>query len=134
MSESKVLWKLPFPSSGLMDTHLVLLGGRECAIQLRDSPADPKPFQIVIVGYYAYKITTLDRLEYSSARQAYDQIVDLGITEWLQETNGILDKHEPMRNPQRKIKHLCFLPDDGPFYEFLCEGFRIDGERDERHT
>ena len=119
------LWTLPFPSSGLMDTTLIVLGGRECSVVMRDEPDEQKPLTIVFSGVLSVLFTYIESMNYMAVRVAYDKLVDLGSTSWLHDAKEALNRHG---ESSANVRHLGILFDDGPFYEFLCEGYRIEGE------
>ncbi len=55
--------------------------------------------------------------------EAYDRLVDLGPSAWLQEVTSQLLKH---RSPVDGLRHLAINFDDGPAYEVLCRSFLIE--------
>lgn len=130
---TEILWKLPFPSSWGGSTRLHQLPRRNLALMIEGD--ENSNGQIVFEQVEAYKCT------YIFARTdemlvAYDQLVDLGETNWLNEVrNRLLECGEgvsPPSGPPDQLVHLMINFDDGPCYEFICQNFHVEHTPAER--
>ena len=118
---SEVVWTLPFPSSGLSNVDFQKLAGRSCALACDDS--ENRPVRLVFNGVEAFKCTyhhacTLEMIE------TYDSLTDLGQTQWLDSVQRQLSRSG---ESVQLLRHLMIYFDDGPCYEFICRGFRVEG-------
>jgi hypothetical protein len=122
------IWDLSFPSSGLTQGPSVeMRGKRTIAILLASEDASQddgreKAIAIVFCETEAFKIT------YRSAQPewmlcAYDRLVDLGETKWL---NDIRDELRRRGIRDETVRHLMINFDDGPSFEFVCRGYTIE--------
>jgi hypothetical protein len=60
---------------------------------------------------------------------AYDQVADLGSTEWLTQIESqLVRSHEDAIG----LRHLMIYFDDGPCYEFICRSFRAEENIDRK--
>jgi hypothetical protein len=119
---SEVVWKLPFPSSGLSGVYFQMLLGRSCALVCDDD--ENSPVRIVFDGVEAFKCTyhnscTVEMVE------TYDRLSDLGRTPWLDSVRRQLSRSG---ETVEALRHLMIYFDDGPCYEFICRGFRVEDE------
>jgi len=117
----EVLWKLPFPSSGLSGVDFQQLAGRSCSLSCVDG--ESTPVRIVFDGVEAFRCTyhnacTVEMIE------TYDRLSDLGRTEWL---NSVRRQLASFGEDVEALRHLMIYFDDGPCYEFICRGFRVEG-------
>ena len=116
----EVVWTLPFPSSGLSGVGFQNLLGRSCALTCDDG--ENSPVRVVFEGVEAFKCTyhnacTLEMIE------TYDRLTDLGRTQWL---DAIRQQLASFGNDVNSLRHLMIYFDDGPCYEFICRGFRVE--------
>ena len=116
----EVVWKLPFPSSGLSRVAFQKLAGRSCALACGDG--ESSPVRIVFEGVEAFKCTYQNACTVEMV-ETYDRLSDLGRTWWLdsvrQRLSGFVEDVESLR-------HLMIYFDDGPCYEFICRSFRVE--------
>jgi hypothetical protein len=123
---SKTLWQLPVPSTALLDGGPVFEKRPRREVALRMSyDADEGVQQVTLIfdGVEALKIT------YYRARgdwmlEAYDHLVDQGLTPWLGEVSANLKQHG---GDAIGLIHMVINFDDGPCYEVLCRSHRIEG-------
>jgi len=73
-------------------------------------------------GVESYK-ATFYRACTVEMRDAYDRVVDLGATAWLDEVSSELSQHGADRSG---LQHLMIYFDDGPCYEFVCRSFSAE--------
>jgi hypothetical protein len=55
--------------------------------------------------------------------EAYDRLIDRGVTAWLADVVANLGLYD---QDASGLVHLMINFDDGPCYEFLCRGFRVE--------
>jgi hypothetical protein len=96
------------------------LAGRSCALACDDDEGGP--VRLVFEGVEAFKCTyyracTLEMVE------AYDRLTDLGPTRWL---DSIRQQLSGFGGDVAALRHLMIYFDDGPCYEFICRGFRVE--------
>lgn len=122
----KECFRLAQPSSGLSSgPDLAQLPKRVLRISYADEGADGAPVEhrIVFSGTEAFRVT------YYEARgeamlAAYDRLVDCGRTVWLSEVEQILVQRSASRAGQ--LVHYMINFDDGPCYEVLATGYRLE--------
>jgi hypothetical protein len=119
----RVLWELPFPSSGAVDAGFRELDGRDCAVVFKNTLRDGRDNSLALVftGVKAFKGTYFHAI--SGLDEAYDTLVDLGETEWLAEVKTRLASHG---DDTSGVLHLMILFDDGPCFEFICTAFSVE--------
>ena len=69
----------------------------------------------------AFRCTYLPALSVEMIESSYDELIDVGKSEWLSEVARLLEN----KGIQTRIKHLRICFDDGPCYEFLCADFEV---------
>jgi hypothetical protein len=69
----------------------------------------------------AYKCTYYSATE-TSMLEAYDRLVDLGSSEWLQ---VIAANVHARGGAAAGLSHLMIMFDDGPCYEIVCRSYRV---------
>ena len=123
---SKTLWTLPVPTAAILGAGATLddKGGREVALSFSyetesDAVCD---VALVVVGVEAYRVTYHHAIE-PSALEAYDRFIDRGATAWLDEVRANLRRSG---DEHTSLFHAMILLDDGPCYEFICRGHRIE--------
>jgi hypothetical protein len=70
----------------------------------------------------AFKATFHHACNADMIKWAYDQLVDLGSTEWLNEISRQIASRERVAP---SLRHLMICFDDGPCFEFLCDSYSI---------
>lgn len=120
------VWKLPVPSTALLGAGVALekRPGREIALRYEfEGPADDTRTEaIVFEGVESFKCT------YGGAcgewmLSAYDRLVEVTDSSWAKEVAAQLCK---MGEVQPPLRHLMIHFDDGPCYEAICRGVRIE--------
>jgi len=123
---TKILWELPFPSSGGGKKLISELPKRNLAVTVQ---GDEAGVRVVFEQVEAYKCTYYFALT-DEMLIAYDRIVDLGETNWLTEVRNRLRGHgESLSSPSGppdRLLHLMINFDDGPCYEFICQNFHVE--------
>ena len=117
-----VLWKLPFPSSGLSGVEFQQLARRSCSLACDDG--ENRPVRIVFDCVEAFKCTyhnacTVEMIE------TYDKLSDVGRTGWLE---SIRRQLSDFGEEVEALRHLMIYFDDGPCFEFICREFRVEAE------
>ncbi|MBB6429265.1 hypothetical protein [Algisphaera agarilytica] len=115
------LFKLDFPSSSGSGAQFRTLLRRE--IELSLTGEDGQSAKLRFQGVVAYRCFYTPSLTAEMVHLAYDSIVDLGKTEELTAIQMRSDKWHNAHNQSVELKHLLTCFDDGPCYEFFCEGF-----------
>ena len=118
----EVVWKLPFPSSGLSGVDFQKLPGRVCALTCDDG--ENSPVRVVFEGVEAFKCTHLKACTVEMV-ETYDRLSDLGRTEWLE---SVREQVSVFGEDVDALRHLMIFFDDGPCYEFICRGFKVEAE------
>ena len=116
-----ILFKLPVPSTGFLeDASFQMLGGRTCCIAC---PINETIVLNLIFGEVEgfrctyYKACSLDMID------AYDKVVDIGLSEWLR---AIQTQLTTSGGNAVDLRHLQIYFDDGPCYEFICRSFHSE--------
>lgn len=121
-----VKWTLPVPSTALLDGGPVFEKrlGREVALRLSYEGEDDAlhTSAIVFQGVEAFKCTYY-RARDTLMLDAYDRLVDRGLSAWLEEVHANLKKNG---GDPHKLVHLMISFDDGPTYEIVCRDFRVE--------
>ena len=120
------LWKLPGPSSGCAGVEFHQLGGRECLLSCIFDLDGSDTFHMTFAGVESYKATFYMACTIQM-RDAYDRIVELGPTPWLEEVSAQLSRSG---EDNSGLQHLMIYFDDGPCYEFICRSFQTAHSRD----
>ena|SRR5258708_31226900 len=128
---SNELFQLPVPSTSILrgGASFKELLGRKCRLTYEYESEKPNFMiseQLVFGGVESYRCTyyvacNLDMID------AYDRVLDLGKSHWLDEMRGNLKR---AKWNSEGLKHLRIFFDDGPCYEFICRSF--DVYREER--
>ena len=121
------LWELPVASTALMrGPELKELSRRvyEIIFHIEADNGGEKEIRLSFNDVIAFKCTFLPALTVPMIENSYDKLVDLGETEWLAEGQRLADGWARGR-PKLTYRHLQICVDDGPCYEFLCEGYRL---------
>lgn len=123
------LWETPVPSSSfyrgvVFENHL----GRQISLsfEYEDDKGQMKEGQISFFDIIAYRVIYLYGLTGEMIESSYDELIDLGNTDWLKEIKETLDKRglsQQERERYLNIKHYRICFDDGPCYEFICTSF-----------
>lgn len=107
-------------SSGRSHDLVRQLGRREVEVSVHD---DEQPSErLIFGGVESFRVTyhhscTLEMID------AYDRVVELPESVWLDEVRRQLQSH---RDSSDGLRHLRIYLDDGPCYEFICRSFRAE--------
>ncbi len=124
----KTLWKTPAPSSGFLEgVSFKVLPKRVCVLsfQYENADAQPRSCEIRFSEVAAFKCTYLISLTKEMVESSYDELIDYGGSQWLDEAKA---EAKLMAIPGRSspdLKHFRICFDDGPCYEFLCAKFEV---------
>lgn len=119
------LWDLPVPSTALLDLGPVfeVCPRRLVAFRMAYEVAEgEREITLFLDGVEAYKVTRY-RARSDAMLVAYDKLVDMGESEWLNEVRGTLARHG---GDPTGLVHLMINFDDGPCYEFICRTHRVE--------
>jgi hypothetical protein len=122
---TQTLWRLPVPSTALLDGGPVLekRAHREVALRMSyESDAGVQVTALVFEGVEAFKVT-YDRARGDWMLEAYDRLLSHGESAWLGEISGNLKRHG---GEAAALAHLMINFDDGPCYEVVCRSHRLD--------
>ena len=129
----KTLWTLPVASTALLGTGpaLEMRLRRDVALSFAYEGDEDgiHTVSVVFQGVEAFKCT-YHLARDKSVLAAYDKVVDVGSSPWLEELRRVLDTN---RSDASGLAHLMIDFDDGPTYEFVCRSFRIDETVAEGH-
>jgi hypothetical protein len=120
------LWTLPVPSTALLkDASFEVLLGRNCALKFEyeDEEDNIAQVKLLLQGVEAFKCTYLFACTVGMITTAYDKVVDLGTSEWLDSIRKQVRNND---HDAKELKHLMIYFDDGPCYEFVCRAFNIE--------
>jgi hypothetical protein len=95
--------------------------GRNCLLIIATKENDGEDIQIILEGVEAYRATYYNARSLEMVQAAYDELVDMGETDWLHEING---RMTPGEDRPGKLYHMLINFDDGPCYEFICRSFQ----------
>jgi hypothetical protein len=119
-----VLWRMPVCSSGLTGVSgFRQIARRECLLVIATKENDGGDLQIIFEGVEAYRATYYNARSLEMVRASYDELVDLGDTDWLHEINK---RMTPGIDRSGKLYNLLINFDDGPCYEFICRSYRVE--------
>ncbi len=111
-----ILAKISQPSSGRSGDSLSVLPKRDYNLSVAHEDAvDELLFRRVeAVRITHYRACNLEMVT------AYDRVVDLEESPWL---NEVREQLQRANEPLSDLRHLRLYLDDGPCYEFICHGF-----------
>lgn len=117
----KTVLELPKPATSISygpTFHQEL--GRSCTLCMEYDDGK-KSVVLVFEGVEAFKCAYQAAVDVSLVNAAYNKLVDLGETEWLQKTCSNL---EAALSDASGLQHLAVFFDDDSAYEFVCRGFK----------
>jgi hypothetical protein len=120
----RTLWRTPAPSTSFIEgVSFKVLSKRVCTLSF-----DYENLEGVLVSgearfvdVAAFKCTYLPSLTAEMIESAYDRLVDVGCSQWLEEARAVAE-YKGATSPLRHLR-VCF--DDGPCYEFVCCSFEL---------
>lgn len=111
-------------TSFLTDPTFKKLLGRKCSLSY-EYESEKIGFviseQMVFDGVESFRCTYYVACDVEMI-EAYDRVVDLGISQWLEDVTANL---KSAKWNSVGLKHLRIFFDDGPCYEFLCRSFEV---------
>jgi len=125
----QTIWTLPVPSTALLHgCSFQKLPRRACALSCEYEADDDQivSLKLLFEGVEAFKCTYMHACTVEMISTAYDKVVDLGSSEWLNEVREQLASHPDMDRGVEELRHLMIYFDDGPCYEFICRTFRVE--------
>ena len=124
---NRILWEMPVPSSALTrGLSFAALLKRECELSFYvESEDGDKKTGILFDGVEAYKCTHMTARGVEMINTAYEKLVLIDGSPWLEEVKAISSAYYTKRQgTPKELVHLMICFDDGPCYEFICIGFR----------
>lgn len=119
--DGEFLLKLRAPSSGRGCDDLVHMLGRVWRLQIDGGDGAEDCEYIEFQGVEGYRVEIHMAITSPRWIDAYDRLIDLGDTEWLNQVR--LTLHEN-KGDSTGLRHLMIYLDDGPCYEILCRDYR----------
>src|ERR1700754_320873 len=124
---AQTLWTLPVASTALLNgTSFQKLPGRGRALlcEYEDDNDMVVSIKLLFEGVEAFKCTYQGACTPEMIEDSYDEVVDVGSSEWLRSVQGQLISYGSQSVDE--LKHLMIYFDDGPCYEFICRAFRVE--------
>lgn len=124
-SPHQILYELLLPSSGCGDVTLWNVARRDWCVVWCCDDLEPECRILLFEAVEALKCTFYESCAFQQFTQAYDRVVDVGASDGLL---GIAKREpsSPTLKDDRPLRHLMIYFDDGPGYEFICRGFRVE--------
>lgn len=114
---AKRIFELPHPSSGVAGITFVQEMHKNCKLICSWEFDLDQP---IIVSLEFIEVWSLKRTYLKSDHSAYDHVVDMGHSEYLDDIRRRLaNKALPFDN----VRHYMICFDDGPCWEFVCRDF-----------
>jgi hypothetical protein len=129
---AQTVWTLPVTSTALLsEPAFHQLIGRTCelASEYEDDDDNVVCLKMLFEGVEAFKCTYDRAVTVEMIETGYDQLADLGSTEWLTQIESRLVRS---REDATGLRHLMIYFDDGPCYEFICRSFRAEENIDRK--
>jgi hypothetical protein len=128
---AQTLWTLPVPTNALLGGGVAFkkLLGRTCALlcEYEDDNDNVVYLKLLFEGVEAFRCTYMTACTLYMIETAYDEVADLGSTQWLNDVKVQSAKHyEKYYGQAIELRHLMIYFGDGPCYEFICQSFRIE--------
>jgi hypothetical protein len=126
----KVLLKMPVQSNTFLPGGPIIrveLGRTSVLCEYEDAVSG-NPFRLTLIfeKVEVSKLTHYLAIDVEIIDRAYEQVVDLGETEWLQHVRSNLIQN---RVDPSDLRHLVVYFDGGPGLEFICREFKTTSER-----
>jgi hypothetical protein len=130
---TEIIWETSISSTAFLnDVKFIMLAGRKCMLEyFYEGEEDYSEVleKLIFDGVESfrctyYKACSLDMI------QAYDKVIDVGNSDWLDEIKQNLSEAKVMTE---NLKHLRIYFDDGLCYEFVCTSFEVVKEKQENH-
>lgn len=118
-----ILYELPFPSSWLGPGPVFNMRLGHCVALEVTWDDEPERVDLIFDRIEAFKCTYYRAITAEQVEAAYDCVVSLGQTVWLQEISAVL---KTRAEDYSYLRHLMIYFDDGPCYEFICGDFRVE--------
>ena len=125
--DNKLIFKLPVASTFLFQgPKLVELPRRNYALVCEfesDNVSNVERLVLFFEQTEAVRVTFHNSCDSYLIQNAYDRVINLGKTEWLQEIRRRNAHDEKLLEG---LKHFALYVDDGPTFEFVCAGFQTE--------
>lgn len=122
---SKVVWNSPSPSSSyLRGVDVQVRPRRELALlfEFENESGKLQKGELIFSGVVSYRSTFLYAIRAAAFREAYDRVVDMGVTEYLHDTMDAMQ----MNGRLFDVIHYMVCFDDGPCFDVIAESFRYN--------
>jgi len=129
MTMIETLWTLPVPSTALLSgIAFHVLPQRICTLtcEYEDDTNVLASLTLYFSGVEAFRVTYFGACTPEMIQMAYDKVVDIGSSTWLEDITNQLSKSS---RDSHDLRHMRMYPDDGPCYEFVCRFFRATAEQ-----
>jgi hypothetical protein len=128
---NKNLWKISVPVTSIVKGPTFrALPKRQCEISFSieseaGSERTESLFFDAVVAFRCTYLTSLNMIDPELRRQSYGVVISVGESPWL---DKVKENHlQYCASAQRttgELQHLMITFDDGPCFEFVCEGFK----------
>lgn len=92
----------------------------ECTVTCKE---EQQTLCIIFDGVVGFRKTEFKSLAFADFE---GKLVDLGVTDWLNFIRARLQNWSGQLPDPNKLRHLLMNFYEGPSYEFICYGFRVD--------
>jgi hypothetical protein len=125
---NKTLWEIPVPATGLVrgpDFKQHPQRQSEISFSIEGEDGSEKWLSLFFEGVQAHKCTYLYSLSAEMMRTAYGKVVSIEDSDFLRAIRGRYNEYCHKSNlVPKNLQHFMICFDDGPCYEFVCEGFK----------
>ena len=123
MPTANIIWKSPVALTELLSSpKLSMLPKRECVLSLRiEGDTGDEEILLVFENVLAFKCTYMAACTAEMFNLAYGKVVDIGTSSWLAD---IVVSYKNTHKAPVLMRHMMICFDDGPCYEFVCDGFK----------
>jgi hypothetical protein len=130
---SRMLWTLPVPPTAIMQGPVFRERlKRDCELRFSIEAEDGSELWMALVleGVESYRcvyLTSGGVVNQNLSREAYGALVSVSASAWLVQVEAAYLAYPRLANwTPKKLQHLMIGFDDGPWYEFICTGFRVE--------
>ena len=120
----QTLWEMPFPSSSLAGGEISCETRRGDKLEIIIQVSEKKSIRLGFHDVYSVRCT-FEMACTGEMIDAYDQVVDVGKSDFLEAVVAQMQKREGV-DATSGIRHLRVYFDDGPCFEFICRSFTAD--------
>jgi hypothetical protein len=129
---NEILWHLPVPATGLIQgPNFKALPKQQCEISFSVEGQDGKErwISLLFENVEAFKCTylaSLSSVDKDLRMDAYGTLINTKSSNWLENVSKSCSKYcQTAQMPLKVLQHLAICFDDGPYYEFICQSFRV---------